>query len=275
MRAIHAFTPPPHALPIAPPHKVSNSLVGEHGAEIAAEEESENLRRWSNATGSIETLDGSECKMWSVETLHLLHLHCPRGFTIDNGSSELAQILLSCGISVGSGYIIGLRLDAGDSTPMRKPKIMFRLGPLQCIFLSHEDIACVRGDALYRSSYDTSSDRAIAWLRSQPCRGRYLYLHLCLPSKAALSTHQSQHKMAPHAMQDQPAGVPHVSTPKRENATQDMRKPVQATGVLDSLAYEDLTPAIGRAFENVNIIDDTMNAENANDRLRELALISK
>jgi hypothetical protein len=81
--------------------------------------------------------------------------------------------------------------------------------------------------------------------------------------------------MAPHAMQDQPAGVPHVSTPKHENATQDMRKSVQATGILDSLSYEDLTPAIGRAFEDVNIIDDIMNAENADDRLRELALISK
>jgi hypothetical protein len=81
--------------------------------------------------------------------------------------------------------------------------------------------------------------------------------------------------MAPHAMENAPASEEHLSIPKQENATQDVRKPVQATGVLDSLSYEDLTPAIGRAFENVNIIDDIMNAENADERLRELALIGE
>jgi hypothetical protein len=81
--------------------------------------------------------------------------------------------------------------------------------------------------------------------------------------------------MAPHVMEDQSAEEPHVLTPKHENATQHMREPVQATGVLDSLSWEDLTPAIGRAFENVNIIDDIVNAENADERLRELALMSK
>lgn len=80
--------------------------------------------------------------------------------------------------------------------------------------------------------------------------------------------------MAPHAMGTQHANEQIASPPKHEDATQDVRKPVQATGVLAGLEHEDLTPAIGRAFHNVNIIDDIMNAEDADDRLRELALIS-
>jgi hypothetical protein len=81
--------------------------------------------------------------------------------------------------------------------------------------------------------------------------------------------------MAPHAMENAPASEEYLSILKQESATQDVRKSVQATGVLDSLSYEDSTPAIGRAFENVNIIDDIMNAENADERLRELALMSE
>lgn len=80
--------------------------------------------------------------------------------------------------------------------------------------------------------------------------------------------------MAPHAMDNQQANGQNASTPKHQITTQDMRKPVQATGVLAGFEQEDLTPAIGRAFQNVNIIDDIMNVEDADARLRELALIS-
>lgn len=62
---------------------------------------------------------------------------------------------------------------------------------------------------------------------------------------------------------------------KHAASAQDSRKPVQSTHALGQLSYEDLTPAIGRAYDNVNIIDDIMKAENADDRLRELALVSK
>lgn len=82
-------------------------------------------------------------------------------------------------------------------------------------------------------------------------------------------SYRIQRNMAPHAMETQ-----HASTLKDEDATQNVRKPVQATGVLEGFDHEDLTPAIGRAFHNVNIIDDLMNAEDADARLRELSLIS-
>ena len=66
-----------------------------------------------------------------------------------------------------------------------------------------------------------------------------------------------------------------VSLAEHAVARQVGSKPVRSTGVLDSLAHEDLTPAIGRSYRNVNIIDDIMSAEDADDRLRELALVSK
>lgn len=56
---------------------------------------------------------------------------------------------------------------------------------------------------------------------------------------------------------------------------QHARKPVRSVGALEQFDYEDLTPAIGREFRNVNIVDDLMNAENSEDRLRDLALMSE
>lgn len=66
-----------------------------------------------------------------------------------------------------------------------------------------------------------------------------------------------------------------VSQSVAESLPQYTRKPVEATGALDGFEYEDATPAIGRKFHNVNIINDLMNADNADERLRELALTSK
>lgn len=52
-------------------------------------------------------------------------------------------------------------------------------------------------------------------------------------------------------------------------------EPLVLTGILDKFQYEDTTPALGREFANVNIVDDLLNAENANDLLRDLAITSK
>lgn len=58
-------------------------------------------------------------------------------------------------------------------------------------------------------------------------------------------------------------------------ASQASRKPIQPTGALKHFEHEDLTPAIGRQYHHVNIVEDLMNAENADERLRELAFTSK
>ena len=53
------------------------------------------------------------------------------------------------------------------------------------------------------------------------------------------------------------------------------RKPLDLSGVLDKFSYEDTTPEIGREFLNVNIVDDIMKAENADELLRDLAITSE
>jgi hypothetical protein len=52
-------------------------------------------------------------------------------------------------------------------------------------------------------------------------------------------------------------------------------EPVELSGAIEHLRSEDLTPAIGREYYDVNIVDDPMNAENSDDRMRDLALASK
>lgn len=52
-------------------------------------------------------------------------------------------------------------------------------------------------------------------------------------------------------------------------------KPLKLTGVLEKFDYEEVTPVIGREFPTLNIVDDLINAENADELLRELAITSK
>ncbi|KAI0112279.1 taurine catabolism dioxygenase [Hypoxylon sp. NC0597] len=48
--------------------------------------------------------------------------------------------------------------------------------------------------------------------------------------------------------------------------------PLSPTGALEKFSYEDTTPAIGREFLNVNIVDDLLNASNTDDLVRDLAI---
>lgn len=49
--------------------------------------------------------------------------------------------------------------------------------------------------------------------------------------------------------------------------------PLKKSGVLDSsFKFEDTTPAIGREYRDTNIVDDLLNASNADDLLRDLAI---
>ena len=53
------------------------------------------------------------------------------------------------------------------------------------------------------------------------------------------------------------------------------RKPLLPSGALEKFKYEETTPEIGREFVDVNIVDDLLNASNADELLRDLAITSK
>ncbi|KAI1382852.1 taurine catabolism dioxygenase [Hypoxylon trugodes] len=48
--------------------------------------------------------------------------------------------------------------------------------------------------------------------------------------------------------------------------------PLSLSGALDKFTYEDTTPAIGREFPDVNIVDDLLNASNTDELVRDLAI---
>ena len=52
------------------------------------------------------------------------------------------------------------------------------------------------------------------------------------------------------------------------------REPLKRSGALDTFAWEDTTPVIGREYPKLNIVDDILNAENAEALLTELAITS-
>jgi hypothetical protein len=53
------------------------------------------------------------------------------------------------------------------------------------------------------------------------------------------------------------------------------REPLKASGALDQFKFEEATPVIGREFPTLNIVDDLLNASNADELLRDLAITSK
>ncbi len=48
-----------------------------------------------------------------------------------------------------------------------------------------------------------------------------------------------------------------------------------STGSLDGFVSDDLTPVIGTEFPETNIVDDILNAPNADQRIRDLAIKSR
>ena len=66
------------------------------------------------------------------------------------------------------------------------------------------------------------------------------------------------------------------SAPSSDSKPQSVRRePLKLSGALDKFAPEDTTPLIGREFLNVNIVDDLLNATDADELLRDLAITSK
>jgi hypothetical protein len=51
-------------------------------------------------------------------------------------------------------------------------------------------------------------------------------------------------------------------------------EPFKPTGILDSFGFEEVTPIIGREFPSLNIVNDLLNTDNADELLRELAITS-
>ncbi|PWY86689.1 alpha-ketoglutarate-dependent sulfonate dioxygenase [Aspergillus heteromorphus CBS 117.55] len=74
--------------------------------------------------------------------------------------------------------------------------------------------------------------------------------------------------MAPGIQTDLPIH-PH---PHPASETSDYPTPLQLSGALDQFAFEETTPVIGREFPTVNIVDDLLNASNADELLRDLAI---
>jgi hypothetical protein len=52
-------------------------------------------------------------------------------------------------------------------------------------------------------------------------------------------------------------------------------EPLTLSGALDQFKYEESTPVIGREYSDVNLVDDIINAKNADELIRDLAITSK
>lgn len=73
------------------------------------------------------------------------------------------------------------------------------------------------------------------------------------------------------------APIPGDTLPVRPapNNEQQYPAPLKLSGALDQHEFEETTPVIGREFPNVNIVDDILNAPNADELVRDLAITSK
>ncbi|RAK74613.1 TauD/TfdA dioxygenase family protein [Aspergillus fijiensis CBS 313.89] len=56
------------------------------------------------------------------------------------------------------------------------------------------------------------------------------------------------------------------------DAERQYPKPLKVSGALDKYEYEETTPVIGREYPTVNIVDDLLNAPNADELVRDLAI---
>ena len=68
------------------------------------------------------------------------------------------------------------------------------------------------------------------------------------------------------------SAVPAQDDPSKSRNSAPLRK----NGALDSaFAFEETTPAIGREYPTAQIVEDFLNAPNADDLLRDLAITSE
>lgn len=51
-------------------------------------------------------------------------------------------------------------------------------------------------------------------------------------------------------------------------------EPLKKTGAIDKFEFEETTPVVGREYPKLNIVDDILGAENADELIRDLAITS-
>jgi hypothetical protein len=56
--------------------------------------------------------------------------------------------------------------------------------------------------------------------------------------------------------------------------TRQYPEPLKPSGALDAFQHFDVTPVIGREYPKVNLVNDVINAENADELIRDLAITS-
>lgn len=77
--------------------------------------------------------------------------------------------------------------------------------------------------------------------------------------------------MAPGIISDEP-----IYSEVTLNGKHASPEPLKKSGALDDkFAWEDATPVIGREYPTLNIVDDLLNAPNADELVRDLAITSK
>lgn len=84
--------------------------------------------------------------------------------------------------------------------------------------------------------------------------------------------------MAPSAVQVQQITTPEVKTPDLSNlklhASAPRKEPLKSKGSLDRYESIDVTPIIGTEYTDLNIVDELINGQNADQLLRDLAIKS-
>jgi hypothetical protein len=74
------------------------------------------------------------------------------------------------------------------------------------------------------------------------------------------------------------ATLPVESHPPPDGYTTKTRniEPLKKSGTLDAtFAFDEVTPVIGREYPTANIVDDFLDAPNADELIRDLAITSK
>ncbi|KAK5725451.1 hypothetical protein LTR15_003637 [Elasticomyces elasticus] len=74
--------------------------------------------------------------------------------------------------------------------------------------------------------------------------------------------------MAPGLLSDMPV-LPSVAKNTNGHST---REPLKLSGGLDKFEYEDVTPVIGREYPKINIVNDLLNADDADELMRDMAI---
>ena len=72
--------------------------------------------------------------------------------------------------------------------------------------------------------------------------------------------------MAPGILSDLPT---HTRNGNGTESRNSHSEPLKPSGALDNFKYEETTPVIGREYPTLNIVDDLLNANNA-DELSEI-----